>query len=66
MADTSRHHPMGRRIYDRVRARGASHQHDIRILGQPGAACYERIWQDGDVHDPTRRGALRRLITHEG
>jgi transposase len=66
MADTSRRsNPWATDIYDRARRRGASHQHAIRILGRAWCGVLWRIWQDGDVYDPTRHNALQRLITHE-
>jgi transposase len=62
MADASRHHnPRAADIYTRARARGASHQHAIRILGRAWCGVIWRLWQDHDVYDPARHTALQRL-----
>ncbi|HEV2753090.1 MAG TPA: IS110 family transposase [Solirubrobacteraceae bacterium] len=67
MADTSRRtNPWAADIYDRARARGASHQHAIRILGRAWCGVLWRIWQDGDVYDPAQHGALQRLMAQTG
>jgi transposase len=63
MADTSRHHnPWAADIYTRARARGATHQHAIRILGRAWCGVLWRLWHDHDVYDPTRHTALQRLL----
>jgi transposase len=63
MADTSRHHnPWAADIYQRARARGASHQHAIRILGRAWCGVIWRLWQDHDTYDPNRHTALQRLL----
>ena len=62
LADTSRHHnPWAADIYTRARARGASHQHAIRILGRAWCAVIWRLWHDHDVYDPERHTARQRL-----
>lgn len=62
LADTSRHHnPWASDIYDRARARGATHQHATRILGRAWSTVIWRIWQDHTTYDPTRHTALQRL-----
>jgi transposase len=62
LADTSRHHnPWAADIYHRARARGATHQHAIRILGRAWCGVIWRIWQDHDVYDPDRHTARKRL-----
>ena len=67
MADASRHHnPWANDISARARARGCSHPHAIRILGRAWSGVLWRLWQDSDVYDPARHGALQRLITQEG
>jgi transposase len=64
LADTSRHHnPWAADIYTRARARGASHQHAIRILGRAWCAVIWRLWHDRDVYDPERHTARQRLQT---
>jgi transposase len=67
LADTSRHtNPWAADIYSRARARGCTHQHAIRILGRAWCAVIWRMWHDHSPHNPTRHGALQRLITQEG
>jgi transposase len=62
LADTSRHHnPWAADIYNRARARGASHQHAIRILGRAWCGVIWRLWHDHDVYDPDRHTARQRL-----
>jgi transposase len=67
MADTSRRtNPWAADIYDRARARGATHQHAIRILGRAWCGVLWRIWHDQTTYDPAKHGALQRLIAQEG
>lgn len=62
MADASRHHnPWATDIYTRARARGASHQHAIRILGRAWCQVIWRLWQDHTTYDPDQHTARRRL-----
>jgi transposase len=62
MADASRHHnPWAADIYNRARARGASHQHAIRILGRAWCGVIWRLWHNHDVYDPARHTARQRL-----
>jgi transposase len=62
LADTSRHHnPWAADIYRRARARGASHQHALRILGRAWCGVIWRLWHDHDTYDPDRHTARRRL-----
>jgi len=63
LADSSRrHNPWAADIYDRARARGASHQHATRILGRAWCQVIWRLWQDHDTYDPNRHTALQHLI----
>ena len=63
LADSSRrHNPWATDIYDRARARGASHQHATRILGRAWCQIVWRLWQDHDTYDPNRHNARQRLI----
>jgi transposase len=63
LADTSRHHnPWAADIYTRARARGATHQHAIRILGRAWCGVIWRLWQDHDTYDPARHRALQRVL----
>jgi transposase len=62
LADSSRrHNPWAADIYDRARARGASHQHAARILGRAWCQIIWRLWQDHDTYDPARHTARQRL-----
>ena len=63
LADSSRrHNPWAADIYDRARARGASHQHAARVLGRAWCQIIWRPWQDHDTYDPARHTARQRLI----
>jgi transposase len=63
LADASRHHnPWAADIYTRARARGASHQHALRILGRAWCGVIWRLWQDRDTYDPNRHTALQRVL----
>jgi transposase len=67
MADTSRHHnPWAADIYQRARARGASHQHAIRILGRAWCGVIWRLWHDHSTYNPQHHTALQRLISPQG
>ena len=62
LADSSRHHnPWAADIYDRARARGASHPHAARILGRTWCQVIWRLWHDHDTYDPEQHTALKRL-----
>jgi transposase len=63
LADASRrHNPWAADIYDRARARGASHAHASRILGRAWSQVIWRLWQDHDTYDPKQHTALQRVI----
>ena len=63
LADASRrHNPWAADIYDRARARGASHTHATRILGRAWCQIIWRLWHDHDTYDPQQHTALQRLI----
>jgi hypothetical protein len=63
LADASRrHHPWAADIYDRARARGASHTHATRILGRARSQIIWRLWHDHDTYEPQRHTALQKLI----
>jgi hypothetical protein len=53
-------------IYQRARARGATHQHAARILGRAWCQIIWRVWQDHDTYDPHRHTALQRVIAAQG
>jgi transposase len=62
LADASRrHNPWAADIYDRARARGASHTHATRILGRAWSQIVWRLWQDHDTYNPANHTALQRL-----
>lgn len=62
MANTSRHHnPWATDIYTRARARGATHQHAIRILGRAWCTVIWRLWQDHTAYDPAQHTARQHL-----
>ena len=53
LADSSRrHNPWAADIYNRARARGASHTHATRILGRAWSQIIWRLWHDHDTYDP--------------
>ncbi len=63
LADSSRrHNPWAADIYDRARARGASHTHATRILGRAWSQIIWRLWHDHDAYDPANHTALQKLI----
>jgi transposase len=67
LSDASRrHNPWAADIYDRARARGASHTHATRILGRAWSQVIWRLWQDHDTYDPNRHTALQRIIATGG
>jgi hypothetical protein len=62
LADSSRHHnPWPADIYQRARARGASHAHASRIFGRAWSQMIWRLWHDHDTYDPARHTARQRL-----
>jgi transposase len=67
MADTSRrHNPWAADIYTRARARGATHQHAIRILGRAWCQVIWRLWHNHTAYDPNQHTALQQLIAAGG
>jgi transposase len=67
LADSTRHwHPWARDVYQRARARGASHPHAIRILGRAWTRVLWRCWQDHTPYDPARHAALNKLLAARG
>jgi transposase len=63
LSDASRrHNPWAADIYDRARARGASHTHATRILGRAWSQVIWRLWHDHDTYDPRQHTALQRLV----
>ncbi len=67
LADSSRrHNPWAADIYQRARARGASHTHATRILGRAWSQVIWRLWHDHDTYDPQQHTALQHLIAAGG
>jgi transposase len=67
LADSSRrHNPWAADIYNRARARGASHTHATRILGRAWSQIIWRLWHDHDTYNPNQHTALQRLIAAGG
>jgi transposase len=63
LADSSRrHNPWAADIYQRARARGASHTHATRILGRAWSQVVWRLWHDHDTYDPHQHTARQRVI----
>lgn len=67
LADSTRHwHPWARDVYQRARARGCDHPHAIRILGRAWSRVLWRCWQDHTPYEPTRHGALVKVLAQGG
>jgi transposase len=67
LSDASRrHNPWAADIYQRARARGASHTHATRILGRAWSQIIWRLWHDHDTYDPRQHTALQRVIAAGG
>jgi hypothetical protein len=63
LADSSRrHNPWAADIYQRARARGASHPHAVRMLGRAWCQVIWRLWQDHDTYNPAKHTARQKLI----
>jgi transposase len=67
LADSTRHwHPWAHDVYQRARARGASHPHAIRILGRAWTRVLWRCWQDHTPYNPTQHNALNKILAANG
>jgi transposase len=67
LADSSRRHsPWAADIYNRARARGASHTHATRVLGRAWSQVIWRLWHDHATYDPNQHTALQTLIAARG
>jgi len=67
LTDSTRHwHPWARDVYQRARARGASHPHAIRILGRAWTRVLWRCWQNHTPYNPTQHNALNTLLAQKG
>lgn len=61
--DNSRHeNAWAAHVYRTARDRGADHPHAIRILAKAWCRVIWRCWQDRTPYDPSRHGALQRLL----
>jgi transposase len=61
-ADNSRRaSPWAAGVYQAAIDRGADHPHAIRILAKAWCRVMWRCWQDRQLYDPERHGALQRL-----
>jgi transposase len=66
LADSTRHwHPWAKDVYQRARARGATHPHAIQILGRAWTRVLWRCWQDHTPYDPTQHKALNQLLAQK-
>ncbi len=67
LADSTRHwHPWAKDIYQRARARGATHPHALRILGRAWTRILWRCWQNNTPYNPTQHNALNKLLAQKG
>jgi len=67
LTDSTRHwHPWAKDVYQRARARGASHPHAIRILGRAWTRVLWRCWQNHTPYNPTQHNALNTLLAQKG
>jgi len=67
LADSTRHwHPWAHDVYQRARARGASHPHALRILGRAWTRILWRCWQDHTPYNATQHHALNTLLAQKG
>jgi transposase len=67
LADSTRRwHPWAHDVYQRARARGATHPHAIRILGRAWTRILWRCWQNHTPYNPTQHNALNKLLAQKG
>jgi transposase len=65
-AGDSRHaNPWANHLYQQARARGHDHPHAVRILARAWLHIIWQCWQTNTAYDPTRHGALQRLLNHD-
>jgi len=60
--DSRRANPWAQDLYQRARNRGHDHPHAVRILARAWLNVIWHCWQDNVAYDPTKHGALQRLI----
>jgi transposase len=62
LADASRRNPWAADIYQRARARCASHTHATRMLGRAPSQIIWRLWRDQHTYEPLQHTPMQRLI----
>jgi transposase len=60
--DSRRANPWADQLYQRARARGHDHPHAVRILARAWLYVIWHCWQDRAAYDPSKHGALQRLM----
>jgi transposase len=61
-ADSRRANPWADDLYQRARDRGHDHPHAVRILSRAWLTIIWHCWQDNLDYNPTKHGALQRLL----
>ena len=61
-ADSRHASPWAADLYNRARARGHDHPHAVRILARAWLYVIWHCWQNRTAYDPTRHGALQRIL----
>lgn len=60
--DSWQANPWANDLYWKARGRRLDHPHAVRILARAWLHIIWRCWQDGVPYDPTKHGALQRLV----
>ncbi|MGI8680012.1 MAG: IS110 family transposase [Jatrophihabitans sp.] len=63
--DSRRANPWAQDLYQRARNKGHDHPHAVRILARAWLDVIWHCWQAGEAYDPTRHGALQRLLNQD-
>jgi transposase len=63
--DSRRANPWAADLYRKAASRGHDHPHAVRILARAWLYVIWHCWQDNTAYDPTRHGALQRLLDHQ-
>ena len=53
--------PWAAHVYEQARARGCAHPHALRILARAWVRVLWRAWSQGELYDPERHRAARKL-----
>jgi transposase len=64
-ADSRRTNPWAAHLYNQAIARGKDHPHATRILARAWLYVIWHCWQGHTAYDPTRHGALQRLLNQD-